>query len=60
VSDKTETKYGLKMSKDKKQKPLISLDDLTPKESISGGNNRGKRIFGSFDDKKKKLPKDKF
>ena len=45
--------------KDKPQKPLISLDDLTPKETVSGGSNRGKRIFGAFDDKKKK-PKDTF
>ena len=49
------------MSKDNKEKPLISLDDLAPKEAVSGGNNRGKKVFGSFnDDKKKNLPKDRF
>ena len=49
------------MSKDQenKQKPLISLDDLTPKEAVSGGSNKGKQVFGAFNDKKKK-PKDTF
>ena len=49
------------MSKEKeiKNKPLINLDDLTPRESVSGGN-KGKRVFGSFKDKKKDLPKDRF
>ncbi len=46
---------------DKNKKPLISLDDLAPKEAVSGGKNKGKRVFGSFnDDKKKNLPKDRF
>lgn len=50
------------MNKDNKNnKPLISLDDLAPKEAVSGGKNKGKRLFGSFnDDKKNKLPKDRF
>ncbi|MCM8539755.1 MAG: hypothetical protein NE328_05720 [Lentisphaeraceae bacterium] len=49
------------MKKEDNKKPLISLDDLAPKESVSGGKNKGKRVFGSFnDDKKKNLPKDRF
>ena len=48
-------------NEDKQNKPLISLNDLAPKEAISGGKNKGKRVFGSFnDDKKKNLPKDRF
>lgn len=49
------------MEKDKKEKPLISLEDLSPKEEISGGKNSGKKIFGSFNnDPKKNTPKDRF
>jgi hypothetical protein len=44
----------------KKEKPLISLDDLTPKEEVVGGADKGKRVFGSFDDKLKNKPKDRF
>ena len=47
--------------KDTKKKSLISLDDLTPKEKVQGGADRGKRIFGSFSDiNKKNKSKDSF
>ena len=46
---------------DDKKKPLISLDDLTPREKVKGGSDSGKRVFGSFDDlNKKDKPKDSF
>ena len=34
--------------KDKKlrEKPLIKLDDLVPKENVSGGRKRPKTVFG--------------
>ena len=47
--------------KDDKKKPLISLDDLTPRENVKGGADKGKKIFGAFgDSKKKRQPKDRF
>ena len=47
--------------KDEKKKSLISLDDLTPREIVKGGVDKGKRIFGSFKDSSKKdKPKDRF
>jgi hypothetical protein len=48
------------MNKETKQKNLINLDDLAPKEQVKGGSSKGKRIFGAFDDKKKNLPKNTF
>lgn len=47
--------------KDEKKRSLISLDDLTPREVVKGGTDKSKRIFGSFNDSKKKdKPKDSF
>lgn len=47
--------------KDKKDKPLISLDDLTPREEVRGGVDKGKQIFGSFNSQNdKNKPKDRF
>ncbi len=49
------------MDKEKKEKPLISLEDLAPREQISGGKSGGKKVFGSFNnDPKKNMPKDRF
>lgn len=46
---------------DDKKKPLISLDDLTPREKVKGGADKSKRIFGSFNDlNKKDKPKNSF
>ena len=49
------------MIDNKNKKPLISLDDLIPREKIKGGEDKGKRIFGSFDElKDKNKTKDRF
>ena len=47
--------------KDEKKKSLISLDDLTPRETVKGGADKSKRVFGSFNDSNKNnKPKDSF